>query len=186
MMPNLGQGGCQAIEDGFVLSNLLCDVTDKKQIPGVLQEYYRRRIARSAIVQGLSRLSSDVIISSFSTPFKLEEFLKEGMKYKYLNIRSILTSYLQFFLPAIFYGQFGYLYSFAPAAFTKEQISKIVKNSFIRNQNEAELVYKQLKDGFLTYFTAKTMQFMRYDKNKKEATLITDASDIRRQAQATK
>jgi hypothetical protein len=108
------------------------------------------------------------------------------MKYKSLSIPSILTSYLQFFLPAIFYGQFGYLYSFAPAQFTKEQISKIVKDSFTRNQNEAELVYKQLKDGFLTYFTAKTMQFMRYDKNKKESTLITDASDIRRQAQATK
>ena len=183
-MPNLGQGGCQAIEDGFVLSNLLCDVTDKKQIPGVLKEYYNRRIVRSAIVQGLSRFSSDIIISSFSTPFRLDEFAKDGMKYKYLSIPSVLTFFLQGFLPAIFYGQFGYLYSFAPAEFTKEQISKIVKNSFIRNKAEADIVYKQLKDGFQTYFTAKTMQFMRYNKATKEATLITDASDIRRKASA--
>lgn len=27
MMPNLGQGGCQAIEDAFVLCDELCDIT---------------------------------------------------------------------------------------------------------------------------------------------------------------
>lgn len=41
MMPNLGQGGCQAIEDAYVLTNLLCDITDTSQIPDALQEYYR-------------------------------------------------------------------------------------------------------------------------------------------------
>ena len=71
MMPNLGQGGCQAIEDGFVLTDLLCTIDDKSQLKGVLQEYYRKRIVRSAIIQGMSRLSSDIIITSFSTPFKL-------------------------------------------------------------------------------------------------------------------
>jgi zeaxanthin epoxidase len=184
MMPNLGQGGCQAFEDGYVLSDLLCKVSDKKQIPDVLQEYYRKRLFRSAIVQGLSRLSSDVIISSFSTPFRFDEFLKEGLKYKYLTVPSVITSIMQAFLPAIFYSEFGYLYSFAPAQFTKEQVSGFVNNSMSRNEKEAEVVYKHLKDGFQTYFTAKTMQFMRYDKNKKEATLITDVHDIRRRARA--
>ena len=70
MMHNLGQGGCQAIEDGFVLTDLLCSISDKSQLKGVLQEYYRKRIVRSAVVQGMSRLSSDIIITSFSTPFK--------------------------------------------------------------------------------------------------------------------
>jgi len=37
MMPNLGQGGCQAIEDAYVLTEQLCDVTDKSQIPSALQ-----------------------------------------------------------------------------------------------------------------------------------------------------
>ena len=32
MMPNLGQGGCQAIEDAYVLVNGLCDVTDRDQV----------------------------------------------------------------------------------------------------------------------------------------------------------
>ena len=37
MMPNLGQGACQAIEDAYVLTEQLCDVTDKSQIPDALQ-----------------------------------------------------------------------------------------------------------------------------------------------------
>jgi hypothetical protein len=60
MMPNLGQGnfanrgniqaalnrviylgGCQAIEDAYVLSDLLSEITDKSQIPDALQTYYR-------------------------------------------------------------------------------------------------------------------------------------------------
>ena len=28
MMPNLGQGGCQAMEDGYMLTNMLKDVGD--------------------------------------------------------------------------------------------------------------------------------------------------------------
>eukprot|EP00599_Poterioochromonas_sp_BG-1_P011385 CAMPEP_0173159056 /NCGR_PEP_ID=MMETSP1105-20130129/16832_1 /TAXON_ID=2985 /ORGANISM="Ochromonas sp., Strain BG-1" /LENGTH=471 /DNA_ID=CAMNT_0014077317 /DNA_START=268 /DNA_END=1680 /DNA_ORIENTATION=- len=91
MMPNLGQGGCQAIEDTVVLADELCSITDKSQIPSALQSYYQRRIVRSAIVQGMSRFSSDIIISQFSTPFNLKEFLKEGFSYKYLNPQSIMT-----------------------------------------------------------------------------------------------
>lgn len=128
-MPNLGQGGCQAIEDAYVLTNLLCDITDRDQIKESLQEYYRKRIVRSAIVQGMSRLSSDIIITSFSTPFRLDEFLKEGLGYKYFTFPSILTSYLQFFLPFIFYAQFGYLYSYAPSSFSQEKIGDLVKVS---------------------------------------------------------
>jgi zeaxanthin epoxidase len=37
MMPNLGQGGCQAIEDAYTLTNLLCEITDKSQIKDQLQ-----------------------------------------------------------------------------------------------------------------------------------------------------
>jgi 2-polyprenyl-6-methoxyphenol hydroxylase-like FAD-dependent oxidoreductase len=32
MMPNLGQGGCQAIEDGFVLANRLGELSDRSQV----------------------------------------------------------------------------------------------------------------------------------------------------------
>lgn len=51
MMPNLGQGGCQAMEDAYALCNVLCDVSDKSQIQGVLHDYYQERLWRSAIVQ---------------------------------------------------------------------------------------------------------------------------------------
>lgn len=179
MMPNLGQGGCQAMEDGFVLTNLLCSMTDKSQLKATLQDYYSKRIVRSAVVQGMSRASSDIIISAFSTPFKLDEFLKEGLKYKYLTPQSLSTSYLQFFLPAIFYAQFGYLYSFSPSKFSAEKIKKFVKDSLTRNLAESSNIYAQLKEGHNTYFSAKSMQFMRYNIAAKEISVIADAKDMR-------
>jgi 2-polyprenyl-6-methoxyphenol hydroxylase-like FAD-dependent oxidoreductase len=39
------------MEDAYALCDLLCDVDDKDQIKGVLQEYYQARLWRSAIVQ---------------------------------------------------------------------------------------------------------------------------------------
>mmetsp|Transcript_17915 Transcript_17915/g.16190 ORF Transcript_17915/g.16190 Transcript_17915/m.16190 type:complete len:182 (+) Transcript_17915:1-546(+) len=180
MMPNLGQGGCQAIEDAFILTELLSDITDKSQIPDALQEYYRKRIVRSAIVQGMSRLSSDIIISSFSTPFKLSEFLSEGLSYKYLSFPSILTWNLKSFLPTIFYLQFGYLYSFSPSSFNPENIRDLVQESLKRNKAEVANVYKKLKDGYITYFTAKTMSLMEFNKQTLEITKIADAKDFRK------
>lgn len=179
MMPNLGQGGCQAMEDAFVLTELLSEITNKDQIPEALQEYYRKRIVRSAIVQGLSRLSSDIIISSFSTPFKLSEFLKEGLSYKYLNGPSILTFYLQAFLPFIFYMQFGYVYSYSPSSFSADVIKKYVEKSLARNKAEVAGVHNFLKDGAITYFTAKTMSFMSFDKKTQEFIKLADAKDLR-------
>lgn len=181
MMPNLGQGGCQAIEDAFVLTEELCGVQDKRDIPDALQRYYQRRIVRTAIVQGMSRFSSDIIISQFSTPFSWEEFRKEGFNYKYLSFQSLLTSYLKNFLPAIFYAQFGYLYSYAPSAFRPDQIQKLVKNSVERNKAEVQAVYRFLKEGYVTFFTAKTMCFMHFNRKTKEMEKITDADTLRKE-----
>lgn len=179
MMPNLGQGGCQAIEDSYVLTKLLCQVTEKSQIPGVLQEYYQTRIFRTAVVQGLSRFSSDVIISAFSTPFSLKEYLAEGNKYKYLTFPSIATWYLKPFLPLIFYAQFGFLYSFQPSTFEPEKVDNYVKNSLARNVEEVKKVYEGLKEDCLLYFTAKTMSFMSYNKGTKDTVKVCDAVDVR-------
>eukprot|EP01036_Dinobryon_divergens_P054478 gene54478-72800_t len=60
MLPTLGQGGCQAIEDAYVLTECLCRVQDKREIPSALQEYYRKRILRTSIIQAMSRFSSDM------------------------------------------------------------------------------------------------------------------------------
>jgi len=180
MMPNLGQGGCQAIEDSFILTEELCGVTDKSQIPAALQSYYRRRIVRSAIVQGMSRFSSDIIISAFSTPFKFSEFLQEGLDYKYLSLPSFATFYLKVFLPFIFYAQFGYLYSFAPSGFERKHIEKLVKGSLKRNQEESDTIYSHLGENHVTYFSAKTMSFNKFDKESREISKIADAEDLRK------
>ena len=178
-MPNLGQGGCQALEDAFVLTTLLCQVQDKSQIESTLQEYYSQRIVRTAIVQGMSRFSSDIIISTFTTPFSLTEFLKEGTSYKYLSPQAIGTWLLQPFLPLIFYAQFRYLYSFRPSSFKEEDIQRMVKNSVSRNVGEIERIYNTLKDGTITYFTAKTMSFMQYNKQTEDVLKLGDAVDFR-------
>ena len=57
MMPNLGQGGCQAIEDAAVLGEELARISSRTAIPGALRRYRARRNARSAAVQGLSRIA---------------------------------------------------------------------------------------------------------------------------------
>jgi zeaxanthin epoxidase len=55
------------MEDGYVLTNLLKDVTKRSQIPKVLKKYYSSRIVRTAAVQGLSRIASDLIITQVCT-----------------------------------------------------------------------------------------------------------------------
>merc|ERR1719253_2121144 len=51
MMPNLGQGGCQALEDAFVLEQELGSISRRSDISGKLNEYRGRRLIRSAAVQ---------------------------------------------------------------------------------------------------------------------------------------
>lgn len=51
MMPNLGQGGCQALEDALVISEQLTSLSSRGEIEGALQGYRNRRLTRSAAVQ---------------------------------------------------------------------------------------------------------------------------------------
>jgi len=62
MMPNLGQGGCQATEDGFRLGKELGNVKNTKDIPGALGKYSRVRVIRTAIIQGFAQLGSDLLV----------------------------------------------------------------------------------------------------------------------------
>jgi len=62
MMPNLGQGGCQATEDGFRLGEELGNVKNSKDIPGALSNYSRVRVIRTAIIQGFAQLGSDLLV----------------------------------------------------------------------------------------------------------------------------
>jgi len=108
MMPNLGQGGCQAIEDAYVLTEILAETKASAKIEDKLQEFYRKRIVRVTIVQFLSRLASDLIINAFDTPWSPHDDLGKSWK-----------SYLTFFWKpllqlVIFPAQFAYLYSYFP------------------------------------------------------------------------
>uniref|UniRef100_A0A7S2XKE1 FAD-binding domain-containing protein n=1 Tax=Attheya septentrionalis TaxID=420275 RepID=A0A7S2XKE1_9STRA len=108
MMPNLGQGGCQAIEDAYVLTETLSNIRTTEKLADSLQQFYRKRILRVSIVQFLSRLASDLIINAFDTPWSPHDDLGKSWK-----------SYLTFFWKpllqyAIFPAQFAYLYSYHP------------------------------------------------------------------------
>mmetsp|Transcript_11338 Transcript_11338/g.16993 ORF Transcript_11338/g.16993 Transcript_11338/m.16993 type:complete len:549 (+) Transcript_11338:145-1791(+) len=110
MMPNLGQGGCQAIEDAFVLEQLLKGVEKRSQINGVLSTYTSRRLIRSASVQGLSRFASDIIIRGFDTPAKIVKAEDGSIKFENFNYAGIVTKMLQPILPIFFSVQFNFLY----------------------------------------------------------------------------
>jgi zeaxanthin epoxidase len=62
MMPNLGQGGCQATEDGYRLAEELSTVVTTADIEGALNSYYRKRIPRTTIIQILAQLGSDLLV----------------------------------------------------------------------------------------------------------------------------
>jgi len=108
MMPNLGQGGCQAVEDAAVLAEELGALKDRTQVEAALQTYKSRRLVRSAAVQGLSRFASDIIIRGFDTPAKIET--EGGLRFENFNYAGIVTRLLQPILPVFFTVQFAFLY----------------------------------------------------------------------------
>lgn len=109
MMPNLGQGGCQAIEDSFVIAQELNSASSRNEVTQKLESYARRRQIRSAAVQGLSRFASDIIIRGFDTPAKIT--WEDGKpKFENCNYAGIVTRMLQPILPIFFKVQFNFLY----------------------------------------------------------------------------
>jgi len=115
MMPNLGQGGCQAIEDAYELTEALKAVTESGAAPDVeavraaLQGFYEGRVGRVAGVSLLSRLASDLIINFFDTPWSPHDSRGQTP-----------LSYLTFFWKPIlqylvFPLQFLFLYSYRPS-----------------------------------------------------------------------
>ena len=105
MMPNLGQGGCQAIEDAIVLAEELKGLKSRTAADVALTNYRNRRLVRSAAVQGLSRFASDIIIRGFDTPAKIVDGRLENFNYA-----GIVTRLLQPILPIFFMVQFNFLY----------------------------------------------------------------------------
>merc|ERR1719183_3442630 len=121
MMPNLGQGGCQALEDALVISEQLTSLSSRGEIEGALQGYRNRRLTRSAAVQGLSRFASDIIIRGFDTPAKLG-FSGGKLVAENLNYAGVVTRLLQPILPIFFSIQFAFLYDGWENKFSLKQL----------------------------------------------------------------
>lgn len=79
MTPNLGQGGCQAIEDAVVLGHLICDCRDGRLAEGdVASRYEARRRARaynivsqSFAMGRLARVTNPVVVALRDLAFRL-------------------------------------------------------------------------------------------------------------------
>ena len=110
MMPNLGQGGCQAVEDAVVLAEELAALTSRADAEKALARYRDRRVVRSAAVQGLSRFASDIIIRGFDTPAKIYRDARGRWRFENCNYAGLVTRALQGVLPLFFFLQFEFLY----------------------------------------------------------------------------
>mmetsp|Transcript_21029 Transcript_21029/g.27625 ORF Transcript_21029/g.27625 Transcript_21029/m.27625 type:complete len:524 (+) Transcript_21029:103-1674(+) len=145
MMPNLGQGGGQAMEDGFILARELAQVSSRLEIPNKLQQYYKKRIMRTSIVQGLSRFASDIIVTGFDTPCKVVSLWP--LKIENFGPASILTNMLKPVMPLIFYAQFKYLYMFAPERIPDETREELVSSERARARVLATAAWEAKKAG---------------------------------------
>merc|ERR1719201_1264545 len=110
-MPNLGQGGCMAIEDAFVLGRELKRLgNDVDSVPLALKRYNSNRVLRAAAVQGMSRLSS-AILFQYNHPVELESLWPP--KLKNTAPKSIITRMGQNFLQSFAFPlQFEFLFDF--------------------------------------------------------------------------
>jgi zeaxanthin epoxidase len=143
MMPNLGQGGCQAIEDAYVLAETLASTKTTEKIEDALQEFYRKRIVRVSIVQFLSKLASDLIINAFDTPWSPHD-----------NLGTSWKSYLTFFWKpvlqyAIFPLQFAYLYSYHPSGNMEKTAAALETAWRVKHEKDAEEAFARADQGFV-------------------------------------
>jgi 2-polyprenyl-6-methoxyphenol hydroxylase-like FAD-dependent oxidoreductase len=126
-MPNIGQGTGLAFEDGYVLADMLSTASTRADIPQILQRFYRKRIFRTATVQGLGRLNSEAI--KLLTPF--------------LFIRPVVNFLLSPLLPSVFYLQFLYCYSFCPSKISSQKSMKIASLMQLRHVGECKQAWRQ-------------------------------------------
>jgi zeaxanthin epoxidase len=143
MLPNLGQGGCQSIEDAYVLSEMLANTKTTEKLESSLQSFYKKRILRVSAVQFLSKLASDLIINAFDTPWSPHDNLGRSWK-----------SYLTFFWKpvlqfVIFPLQFAYLYSYFPSGNIKQTAARLEAVWREKHYESSEAAFKLAREGFV-------------------------------------
>ncbi len=107
MMPSLGQGGCQAVEDAYVLTNILKDVKRRSELPDALQSYYKQRIIRATVIQYLSRISNHLLMHYYNTPASIQ-FYPFRIEVPH-GLVSIITSVCRPIISALVYFQFRFV-----------------------------------------------------------------------------
>uniref|UniRef100_A0A7S1L894 FAD-binding domain-containing protein n=1 Tax=Alexandrium catenella TaxID=2925 RepID=A0A7S1L894_ALECA len=145
MMPNLGQGGCQAIEDAYELAKALRAVqtysgsfTTIDEYRGALQDFYRSRVPRVSAISLLSGIASDLIVNAFDTPWSPHD--DKGTDWK---------SYLTFCWKPIlqylvFPAQFLFLYSYHPSGGMGTLPQKLVEAWKVRHEASAEAAFARV------------------------------------------
>lgn len=88
MMPNLGQGGCQAMEDAYRLAQELGKCKTELDVPFALKSYSFVRVGRAAGVHGLARIASDVLFYS-------------GLLFKNAAIGNVVSFFMNISMPYI-------------------------------------------------------------------------------------
>jgi len=145
MMPNLGQGGCQAIEDAYELTRALKEVCgpgglapcDVDVVHRALETFSRRRKPRAAAVSLLSRLASDLVINFFDTPWSPHDDKGTG-PLAYLTFA--WKPLLQYF---VFPLQFLFLYSYHPSGGMGELPKRLEAAWRVRHKAAAETAFAQ-------------------------------------------
>jgi len=149
MMPNLGQGGCQAIEDALELTRALSEAcgpggaapAEPQAVREALQTFVGRRKPRAAAVSLLSRLASDLIINFFDTPWSPHDERGKGAL-SYLTFAwKPLLQYL------IFPLQFLFLYSYHPSGGMGELPKRLEAEWRERHRKGAEEAFAKAAKG---------------------------------------
>ena len=156
MMPNLGQGGCQAIEDAYELGKHLSAVStfDEKASGAVveraLNDFYKDRVVRVAGVSLLSRLASDLIINAFDTPWNP---WGDGLG---LSWKSYLTFFWKPLLQyVIFPAQFLFLYSYHPSGGMGDLPKKLEAKWRAKHRESAEAAFAEAAATGVAYDESK-------------------------------
>jgi zeaxanthin epoxidase len=155
MMPNLGQGGCQAIEDAYELGKHLSAAgtydraLDRSSVEKALQDFYKDRMPRVAGCSLLSRLASDLIINAFDTPWNP---WGDGLGTSW-------KSYLTFFWKPvlqylIFPAQFLFLYSYHPSGPMGDLPKKLEEDWKKRHKVSSEAAFAEAKASGKTFDAA--------------------------------
>ena len=126
-MPNIGQGAGLAFEDGYELAKILEKVENRSEVPSALDSFYKKRILRTAAVQGLGRMNSEAI--KILTPL--------------LPIRPLVEYFIGPFLPLVFRTQFGYCYSFCPQKMDAGEARALADDMRARHKKEAEAAWAE-------------------------------------------